>query len=94
MAIALSTNSTTHGMLINGMIRVTGSLVDDTMTVGAPVFMSKATAGGYSFTAPTGSGEIIRRVGYCLDINTHGASSQQMDMLLLFAPSDTYIELA
>ena len=94
MAIALSTNSTTHGMLINGMIRVTGSLVDDTMTIGAPVFMSKATAGGYSFTAPTGSEEIVRRVGYCLDINTHGASSQQMDMLLLFAPSDTYIELA
>ena len=94
LAIALNTNSTTHGMLTKGIIRITGSLVDDTMTIGAAVYVSKETAGRYAFVAPTGSGEIVRQVGYCLDINTHGGSSQQMDMLLYFNPSDTFIELA
>ena len=94
LAIALNTNSTTHGMLTKGIIRVTGSLVDDTMTIGAAVYVSKATAGRYAFIAPTGSGEIVRQVGYCLDINTHAGSGQQMDMLLYFDPSDTFIELA
>ena len=94
LAIALSTNSTTHGMLRRGTVRITGSLVDDEIEIGSPVYVSKTTAGRYQFATPSGSGEYVRQVGYCLDINTHSPSNQQMDMLLLFEPSDTFIEIA
>jgi len=94
LGIALNTNSSTHGMLRRGTIRITGSLVDDTMTIGAPVYMASGTAGNYQFATPEKSEDIVRQLGYCLDINTHAGSNQQMDMLLLFDPSDTYIEIA
>lgn len=93
LGIALNTNSTTHGMLRKGTIRITGSLVDDTMTIGAPVYMASGTAGHYQFATPAKSEDIVRQIGYCLDTNL-GAGGQQSDMLLLFDPSDTYIEIA
>jgi hypothetical protein len=89
LAIALNTNSTTHGMLRRGTVRITGSLVDDEMEIGSPVYISKTTAGRYQFATPSGSGEYVRQVGYCLDVN-----GSDVDMLLLFEPSDTFIEIA
>lgn len=89
LAIALNTNSTTHGMLRRGTVRITGSLVDDQMEIGSPVYVSKTTAGRYQFATPSGSGEYVRQVGYCLDVN-----GSDVDMLLLFEPSDTFIEIA
>jgi hypothetical protein len=88
LAVALSTNSSTNGMLRKGTVRVTGSLVDDTIVIGAPVYVSKATPGGYQFATPSGSGEYVRQVGYCLD------KSGIADMLLLLDPSDTFVEIA
>jgi YD repeat-containing protein len=92
LAIALNTNSTTHGMLRRGTVRITGSLVDDEMEIGSPVYISKTTAGRYQFATPSGSGEYVRQVGYCLDVNV--VSGDDADMLLLFEPSDTFIEIA
>jgi hypothetical protein len=89
LGVALGTNSTSNGILRRGTVRITGSVVDDEMVIGAPVYVSKTTAGNYQFATPSGSGEYVRQVGYCLDIN--GAD---VDMLLLFEPSDTFIEIA
>ena len=89
LGIALGADSTTNGILRRGTVRVTGSVVDDEMEIGAPVYVSKTTAGNYQFATPSGSGEYVRQVGYCLDI-----SGADVDMLLLFEPSDTFIEIA
>ena len=89
LGVALGTNSTSNGILRRGTVRITGSVVDDEMVIGAPVYVSKTTPGNYQFATPSGSGEYVRQVGYCLDIN--GAD---VDMLLLFEPSDTFIEIA
>ena len=99
LAIALNTNSTSHGMLRRGTIRVTGSLFnfaglgdEGALTIGAPVYVAQATAGHYQFSAPSGSGEYVRRVGYCIDKN--GAAGSDFDIFLLFEPSDTFVEIA
>lgn len=94
LAIALNTNSSTHGMLRRGTVRITGSLISDeaNIAIGAPVYVSKTTAGQYQFATPSGSGEFVRQVGYCLDKN--GSSGAPLDILLLFEPSDTFIEIA
>lgn len=89
LSIALGTNSTTHGMFSKGVIRITGSAVDDAMTIGAPVYLSTGSAGKLQFTTPSATGDIVRQVGYCLDIN-----GSDVDMLVLFEPSDTFIEIA
>jgi len=94
LAIALNTNSSTHGMLRRGTVRITGSLISDeaNIAIGAPVYVSKTTAGYYQFATPSGSGEFVRQVGYCIDKS--GASAAPLDILLLFEPSDTFIEIA
>jgi len=99
LGIALNTNSTTHGMLRRGTVRITGSLFDfaglgdeGAATIGMPVYVSKGTAGHYQFSAPSGSGEFVRRVGYCIDKS--GAAGSDFDIFLLFEPSDTFMEIA
>ena len=88
LGIALGTNSSTHGMFTRGTVRVTGSSVDDAMVIGAPVYLASGSAGRFQFTTPAATGDIVRRLGYCLDVN--GIE----DMLILFEPSDTFIEIA
>ena len=94
LAVAVNTNSSTHGMLRRGTIRITGSLVSlpDEIEIGMPVYVSKYSAGQYQFAPPTGSGEFVRRVGYCIDKN--GSVGSPLDFLLLFEPSDTFVEIA
>ena len=81
-------------MLRSGVVRVTGSLVSipAEIEIGKPVYVSKYSAGQYQFTAPSGSGEFVRRIGYCIDKN--GSVGSPLDFLLLFEPSDTFIEIA
>lgn len=56
----------------------------DTFTVGAPVYMSAATAGKIVSTAPTGTTDFtVRKVGFAEDANT-----------VFFNPSNDYITLA
>ena len=81
-------------MLRRGTVRVTGSLVSlpGEIEIGMPVYVSKYSAGEYQFAPPTGSGEFVRRVGYCIDKT--GAVGAPLDFLLLFEPSDTFVEIA
>jgi hypothetical protein len=39
-------------------------------TIGAPVYLDTATAGGMTLTAPSGTDDVIRIVGYVVDANT------------------------
>jgi len=61
LAVALGAASDTNGMLLKGMI----TLSSDPGTIGDPLFLS--TSGGAANSAPTGSGKVVRRIGYCLD---------------------------
>jgi hypothetical protein len=79
LAVALGSASDTDGMLIRGMV----TLDHDPGTVGDVVFLS-TTAGQASSTAPSGNGDIVRVVGYCLD-----SSNGQ----IYFNPDGTFVEV-
>lgn len=84
LGVALGAASDTNGVLLRGMV----TLNHDPGAVGdilylAPAGGSLANAGMASSTAPSGSGDIIRILGYCLD-----ASNGQ----IWFNPDNTFVE--
>jgi hypothetical protein len=52
-------------------------------TVGAPVYLDTATAGGMTLTAPSGTDDVVRVVGHVIDANQ-----------IWFDPDTSYITLA
>ena len=66
-------------MLINGYIRNSGF----TTTTGDILYVT-TTAGGITTTAPSGSGDIIRIIGYSLD----GTNET-----IYFNPDNTWVEI-
>jgi len=62
LAVALGEESDEDGMLIRGMV----TLSSDPGTAGDPLFLS-TTAGAAQNSAPTGTGKVVRRIGYCLN---------------------------
>jgi hypothetical protein len=80
LAIALGTDPDINGMLIRGIITMDYDLGD----VGNPVYV-KTTTGGMTHVAPSGSGDFVRVVGYCLD-DDHG--------IIYFNPDSTWVEIA
>ena len=66
LAIALGTDPDADGMLLRGMF----TLDHDPGTIADELYVS-TTAGDITGTAPTGSGDIVRLIGYCLD-STNG----------------------
>tara|TARA_Y100000593_G_scaffold51107_1_gene96131 strand:+ start:725 stop:1765 length:1041 start_codon:yes stop_codon:yes gene_type:complete len=80
LGVAVGTNSTTHGMLVRGIVYVNG--ITDTEVVGQRVFVGEA-AGTFTTTAPTTTGDIVRVVGYTL------ATSK-----IYFNPDPTWIKLS
>jgi hypothetical protein len=79
LAVALGSASNTNGMLIRGMV----TLDTDPGTIGDTVFLS-TTAGVATSTAPSGNGDIVRVIGYCLD-STNGQ--------IYFNPDGTFVEV-
>ena len=61
IAVAMANNSS-KGMLLKGMV----TLDHDPGTVGDVLYLS-TTAAQASSTAPSGTGDIVRVIGYCLD---------------------------
>ena len=53
-----------------------------TFTVGDTLYLSAAVTGNITNTQPTGTGDIVRVVGYCVD-----------DSTIFFNPSQDWIEL-
>jgi hypothetical protein len=80
LAVALGAASDTNGMLLRGMV----TLDHDPGTVGDTLFLS-TTAGLASSTAPSGNGDIVRVIGYCLD-STNGQ--------IYFNPDGTFVEVS
>ena len=80
LAVALGAASDTNGMLIRGMV----TLDTDPGTIGDTLFLS-TTAGVATSTAPSGNGDIIRVIGYCLD-STNGQ--------IYFNPDGTFVEVS
>lgn len=69
-------------LLVFGKVRA--DALFDTFTVGAPVYMSAATAGKIVSAAPTGTTDFtVRKVGFAEDANT-----------VFFCPSNDFITLA
>ena len=79
LAVALGSASNTNGMLIRGMV----TLDTDPGTIGDTLFLS-TTAGVATSTAPSGNGDIVRVIGYCLD-STNGQ--------IYFNPDGTFVEV-
>jgi hypothetical protein len=80
LAVALGTSSSTNGMLIRGMV----TLDHDPGTVGNTLFLS-TTPGTATWNPPSGSGDIVRVIGYCLD-STNGQ--------IYFNPDGAFVEVA
>ena len=80
LGIALGASSDTNGVLLRGMVTID----HDPGAVGDVLFVS-TTAGDITATAPSGSGDIVRVVGYCLD-----ASNGQ----IWFNPDGAFVEVA
>lgn len=79
LGVALGSASDTNGMLIRGMV----TLDTDPGTIGDTLFLS-TTAGVATSTAPSGNGDIVRVIGYCLD-STNGQ--------IYFNPDGTFVEV-
>ncbi len=77
LAIAASTNANA-GMLVNGVFRDSSH----GFTVGSPLYVSN-TAGVLTNTAPTGTNDYVRVVGYAID-SDH----------IYFNPDNTWVQLA
>ena len=80
LAVALGAASDTNGMLLRGMV----TLDHDPGAVGDVLFLS-TTAGDATATAPSGNGDIIRVIGYCLK-PTNGE--------IWFNPDNTFVEVS
>ena len=78
LGVALGSASDTDGVLLRGMV----TLNHDPGAIGDILYLS-TTGGQCSSTSPSGSGDIIRIVGYCLD-----ASNGQ----IWFNPDNTFVE--
>ena len=79
LGVALGAASNTNGVLLRGMV----TLDHDPGAVGDVLFLS-TTAGDATATAPSGNGDIVRVIGYCLD-----ASNGQ----IFFNPDGTFVEV-
>ena len=80
LAIALGTDPDVDGMLLRGMF----TLDHDPGTIADELYVS-TTAGDITGTPPSGSGDVVRVVGYCLD-STNGQ--------IWFNPSNDFIVLS
>jgi len=78
LAVALGTTSNNSGMLLQGIFRK----ASHGFSAGAPLYVS-TTAGEFTTTAPSGSGDYVRVVGYVIDSNH-----------IYFSPGTAWVEVS
>ena len=88
LALAVNTNSNTHGMLVRGIARIASNAYAGSAEIGSPLYIAESTAGQMDFEAPSGSAQLVRVLGYCLKEDSNN------DILVYFNPSNDYVELA
>jgi hypothetical protein len=81
LAVALGDDSDTDGMLIRGSV----TLDHDPGDMGDVLYLQTGSSGKASGTAPSGTGDVVRIVGYSL-ANSNGQ--------ILFDPDKSFVELA
>ena len=90
LGVGLGGSSQTVGVLTRGFIRIPSTeilnLPGSGSFAGLPLYVS-TTAGHFDFTAPSGSGDFVRIVGYALD-------DDSSDVLAYFNPDQTWVEIA
>ena len=89
-------NPQSVGVLIEGFVRIPYTEILNNPgsgnVDGLPLYVSAGTAGHFDFNAPSDSGDFVRIVGYAID--DYDTGSGNMDVLVYFNPSKTYIERA
>jgi len=83
LAVAVTTSSN-NGMLCEGFIKMSTNTGFSGASVGDPLYIS-TTAGQVTSTAPSGTGDIVRIVGYVVDAT---------DGVIYFNPSNDWIEIS
>mgnify|MGYP006408792533 CR=1 FL=1 len=89
LGIGLGGSARTVGVFIKGFIRIPNTEIlnvpGSNASPGRPVYVG-LEAGHLDFTAPTGSGDFVRVIGYAIQDDT--------DVLIYFDPDATYVEVA
>jgi len=80
LGVALGASSDVNGVLLRGMV----TLDHDPGALGDVLFLS-TTAGDATATAPSGNGDIIRIIGYCLHVSSG---------MIWFNPDNTFVEVS
>jgi hypothetical protein len=90
LGIAMGTSPRTHGMLLRGFVQIPSTEILNLPGSGAcdglPVYVS-TTAGHLDFTAPSGTNDYVRIVGYAID-------DDSSDVLIYFNPDSTAVVVA
>jgi len=88
LGIPLGTGDASEvGVLLKGIIKLPATLFSGTTYVGAPIYGS-TTVGSYTFTAPSATGNIVKILGYCLNI-----SDDTTAITMYFNPDKTWVEV-
>jgi len=94
LCVGIGANPQTVGVFMEGFIQIPSSEILNTPGSGAvdglPLYVSD-TDGHFDFTAPSGSGDYVRIVGYAVDDFTEESNT---DVLVYFCPSKDHIVLA
>jgi hypothetical protein len=80
--------ATTNYFITSGYVGLDSTLYEGTATVGSPVYVS-TTAGKMTFTKPSGSGDVVRVIGRCVDTYSSGRGSNSA--IFRFNPSEDWI---
>ena len=84
VGVALGSSALTDGILLRGMINLTGM----TVTTGQPIYLSPSSAGAFTSTIPTTGGDIVRILGYSM----YNASGYPLNVMF-FNPDTSFVEL-
>jgi hypothetical protein len=76
------------GINLGGIVRVPAAAVAGDFITGSVMYLDKDTAGQYTFTAPTGSGEAVKVLGHGISTDDSG------NVLMFFNPEPGWIELS
>jgi hypothetical protein len=93
LGVGLGASARTTGVLLKGFVRIASTEILNVPTGGdagevdgLPVYVS-TTPGHFDFTAPSGTSDFVRIVGYAIDDNGG-------DVLIYFDPDKTWVEIA